>query len=89
MSEAPERIWLQWHGDGDPGEVYVDEVTWCLDHIFDGDIEYVRKDRADALAEALETISEAYAPSNHPEEVAQAALAAYTVIPERRGPEET
>lgn len=36
-----------------------------------------RAERAEKLAEALETISEAYAPSNHPEEVARAALAAY------------
>ena len=44
---APERIWLQWHGDGDPddpGEVYIGEVTWQDERIFDHDIEYVRRD---------------------------------------------
>ena len=61
MSDAPERIWLQWFGDGapdDPGEVYIDEVTWQDERIFDGDIEYVRKDKADALAEAVQLVKE-------------------------------
>ena len=60
MSNVPERIWLQWHGDGDPGEVYVDEVTWAAERIFDCDIEYVRKDKADALAEALGQVLKIY-----------------------------
>ena len=57
MSEAPERIWLQWFGDSDPddpGEVYIDDVTWQDERIFDHDVEYVRADKADALAEAVE-----------------------------------
>lgn len=40
----PDRIWLQWHGDGpaDDGDVRHDDVTWCADQIFDSDVEYVR-----------------------------------------------
>ena len=61
---APERIFLQWHGDGDPdepGEVYIDEVTWQDERIFDHDVEYVRADKADALARALKLIDAARA----------------------------
>jgi hypothetical protein len=43
----PERIWLQWYGDGSPddiGDVSVADVTWERDKIFEHDIEYVRAD---------------------------------------------
>ena len=56
MSEAPERIWLQWFGDSDPddpGEVYIDDVTWQDERIFDHDIEYVRADRYREAVELL------------------------------------
>ena len=86
MSNVPERIWLQWHGDGDPddpGEVCVDEVTWEQERIFDGDIEYVRRDKADALADALEMIT-TFDPSDGqcdngypPQDEARMALDAY------------
>lgn len=44
---APEKIYLQWHGDADPADYPDDEprgddVTWCRDKIFDHDIAYVR-----------------------------------------------
>ena len=66
MSDAPERIWLQWWGDGDPdepGEVYLDEVTWQDERIFDHDVEFVRKDK---VAELLDNIIVAYdLPGDH------------------------
>lgn len=42
---GPDRIFLQWHGDGEPdehGTVCEEEVSWCKTKIFDHDIEYVR-----------------------------------------------
>jgi hypothetical protein len=63
-TDAPERIYLQWDGDGDldydhnPPEFA--GVTWAAERVFDGDIEYVRKDKADALAEALEQVLSIY-----------------------------
>ena len=50
---APEKIFMQWHGDGDPKDgspVAESEVTWCRDRVFPEDIEYVR---ADAVRMAL------------------------------------
>lgn len=38
MTDAPERIWLQWV------EPHHAENTWCEDQINDHDIEYVRAD---------------------------------------------
>lgn len=41
--KAPEKIWLQWYGDGSPddlGEVSVADVTWEREKIFEHDIEY-------------------------------------------------
>ena len=49
MTDTPERIWLQWHGDADPDEAGVpdpSDVTWCEDKINDSDTEYVRADLA-------------------------------------------
>lgn len=51
---APDRIWLQYHGDEDPAhwpdgpEPDLAEVTWCWEPIYEHDICYVR---ADMLAE--------------------------------------
>jgi hypothetical protein len=48
MSDAPERIYLQWDAD---------EVTWCVDRIDAGDepdVEYVRADVAAAALRAAE-----------------------------------
>jgi hypothetical protein len=52
MNERPTTIYLQWHGDSDDLDepIHEDEVTWCRDRIFDGDIEYIR---ADAVRAAL------------------------------------
>lgn len=44
---APDRIWLQVGEDADCDAAFPgDEATWCRDHIFDSDVEYVRADRA-------------------------------------------
>lgn len=46
--DAPERIYLQWHGDGEPDEEPPVEVSWCEDKIFTHDVEYVRRDLLDS-----------------------------------------
>jgi len=57
--EAPERIYLQGLR-GDDGEWYDwhtcmgDEVSWCERRINDYDVEYVRRDVAMKLRQALE-----------------------------------
>jgi len=49
---APDRIWLQLHGDAEPPFDPVDvraissEVTWCWEPIFVHDVKYVRADLA-------------------------------------------
>lgn len=42
MKNPPEIIYLQYYGDSEPeeGEVSESDVTWCVDRIFDSDIEY-------------------------------------------------
>lgn len=43
----PEKIYLQWDGDGEPGDVPLEkrgEVSWCTDKIWPGDVEYIRAD---------------------------------------------
>jgi hypothetical protein len=45
--KIPETIYLQWHGDSQVPEdemsaPHLDEVTWCADRVYDGDIEYRR-----------------------------------------------
>lgn len=43
--EAPETIYLQWHGEADADdnrEVSTDDVTWSAERIFDTDIKYQR-----------------------------------------------
>ena len=52
----PDKIYLQWHGSGDPDDVAPvarSEVTWCEDKVFPGDVPYVRDDLRDAVLEAL------------------------------------
>ncbi|MHC4413349.1 MAG: hypothetical protein ACYSYU_10550 [Planctomycetota bacterium] len=41
MSDAPEKIYLQWI-PGYPRVDADDEVTWCEDKINDDDVEYVK-----------------------------------------------
>ena len=54
---APDTIHLQWDGDCDVtmvyGEPYADEVTWSIERIWDGDIEYVRASRYREAVELL------------------------------------
>lgn len=53
MKNPPDKIYLQWHGDGEPddvGEVSEVDVTWCKDRIYSQDIEYVQADRIAELA---------------------------------------
>jgi len=57
--QAPDMIWLQWHGDSDESEigpVNEDEVTHCRDKVFDRDIGYVRADLHDDLRATLKEI---------------------------------
>jgi hypothetical protein len=46
MTDAPERIYLQWIPEGHPAAEY-DEITWCIHEINDEDIRYIRTDIAD------------------------------------------
>ena len=45
---APNRIWLQWHGDEDPADwpnhpdPIGSDVTWCAEQIYEHDVQYVR-----------------------------------------------
>lgn len=44
-TSAPEVIYLQYHGDGEPDDespVRDCDVTWCRDRIFEHDLKYVR-----------------------------------------------
>lgn len=40
----PDRVWLQWHGDGliSDAPVQVSEVTHSMEPVYPGDVEYVR-----------------------------------------------
>lgn len=58
----PERIWLQHSEDGDIpnfSAVYGsrDEITWCQDKQFAGDVEYVRADRIAELEQECASLS--------------------------------
>jgi len=44
MTDAPERIYLQWIPEGNPA---ADEITWCIHEINDEDIKYTRTDIAE------------------------------------------
>ena len=59
MSKPPDKLYLQWYGDGEPGdieEVSEHDATWCMDKIFPHDIEYVRIDKSEVarLRKAIE-----------------------------------
>ena len=51
VTDIPDRIYIQWYGEGHPDEFNADfelpcdEITWCKDKIFDHDIEYVRVEK--------------------------------------------
>lgn len=47
---APKKIFLQW--DEGICDLYLNEVTWCVDQINPDDVEYVRKDVTDKLLSA-------------------------------------
>jgi len=51
-AKLPERIWLQWYGEGTPEEggppCIDEEITWCVDKIWDHDIEYIRPEQLKA-----------------------------------------
>lgn len=62
MLEPPMKIYLQFHGDGDPdcdGPVDDEDVTWSTDQQFNQDIEYIcypwvsRMQRIEEAAKAL------------------------------------
>ena len=62
MSNPPEYIWLQYHGDVDPADYpdddegpHLSEVSWCWEKIFDYDIEYIRADEAARLHSVVES----------------------------------
>jgi len=44
VADPPEKIYIQWFGDGKPpdSEERPEEVTWSEDRVFDSDIVYVR-----------------------------------------------
>lgn len=49
-TEIPEKVWIQWYGEGDPTEPLdpmTDEaVTWCVDKINEHDVAYVTEESA-------------------------------------------
>jgi hypothetical protein len=54
----PTRIYLQWHGDAEPHKlddatIDPNDVSWCVNRIFAGDVEYVRADIAAEMYRAL------------------------------------
>ena len=51
MTDAPERIYLQWIPEGSPA---ANEITWCIHEINDEDIKYIRTDIADKRIAELE-----------------------------------
>jgi len=66
MKNPPDEIYLQWHGDAEPGlelrDVHEPEVTWSNSREFDGDVRYVRSEVVDrhlAAIERAERFSEA------------------------------
>lgn len=76
--KAPDRCFLQWHGDvtEDEAREYDEdpdwkpddgEATWCQDRVFDADVEYVRADllaERDAEIEMLRAYKERNAGAN-------------------------
>lgn len=61
---APDIIYLQWYGDAptdiDLSDLEPDEsdVSWCVDKIFNADIEYIQKHKYDDLLAALKNLVE-------------------------------
>lgn len=47
MKKPPKVIYLQWYdeSDGEPLDPDRGEVTWCVDRIYDTDLEYVLNDK--------------------------------------------
>lgn len=46
MKQPPKKIYLQWHGSGDPdpsSDINPNDVSWCRDKIFKHDLVYVLK----------------------------------------------
>ena len=56
MKDAPEAIWLQWDGDGEPdgSPVAVSEVTWATEKVFEHDEQYLKMS---AILPLLENIA--------------------------------
>ena len=55
---APDRIWLQFHGDAEPPFENLDrpsrwDISWCSEPIFKHDVEYIRADLADERERAI------------------------------------
>lgn len=46
----PEKVWIQWYGDGDPTDpldpMTDEDVTWCVDKINEHDVCYVTEESA-------------------------------------------
>jgi hypothetical protein len=56
LPEPPIKVWLQWHGDGDPSDgdpVPTVGVTWSAEKVWRGDVEYVRADEYNRLRDAI------------------------------------
>ncbi|MCB1061205.1 MAG: hypothetical protein KDB65_13360 [Calditrichaeota bacterium] len=54
MKQPPEKIYLQWYGDGtfeEPEDIHPSEITWCQDKMYDADIEYVNASSHLSIAE--------------------------------------
>lgn len=53
MESPPDILWLQYYGDAEPEDTPVDsnDVSWCVDKIFDHDIKYIR---AEALRRTVD-----------------------------------
>lgn len=61
LGGSPVRIFLQWHGDAEPGD-HIDppdasDVTWCKEQIWKHDVEYIRADRVKILIDALDGLA--------------------------------
>jgi len=54
-NKIPEKVWIQWYGDGDPTDpldpMTDEDVTWCVDKINEHDVAYVTEESA-VLAQA-------------------------------------
>ncbi len=50
LKTCPEKIYLQ--AEDNDGQIYQNDITWCVDRIDDNDIEYIRVDIVIAREEA-------------------------------------